>query len=118
MTERAKAGDKPTEETKIDDTVAASLPPTEGDRVAMLSLKADGTPDQTDPTIVIPKDDAIAATTEQLAQRAGSTVDQTAERDEGGALVDPAGVAAAHDAAVNSAGKDAEKVVNDLHEDA
>lgn len=42
---------------------------TPGDKVAMLSLRQDGTPDQTDPEIVIPRDDAVEATTKQLGAR-------------------------------------------------
>lgn len=114
MTDQPKSGEKPADKSAA--AATKSLPATEGDRVAMLSLNADGTPDQTDPTIIIPKDDAIEATTEQLAQRAGSIVEQTAERDEDGVLVDPIAVASAHDDAVAGAAKDAEKVVNALHE--
>lgn len=45
------------------------------DRVAMLSLKADGTPDQHDPEIIGDKDFALAATKEQFKQQAVSAVD-------------------------------------------
>ncbi len=39
------------------------------DRVVMLSLKADGTPSETNPVIISPRDEAIAATTAQLAPK-------------------------------------------------
>ena len=46
------------------------------DRVQMLSLKADGTPDQINPEIIGDKDTAIAAAKVQFAQQAVSAVDQ------------------------------------------
>lgn len=46
------------------------------DRVAMLSLKADGTPDQHNPEIIGEKEFALAATKEQFKQQAVSAVDQ------------------------------------------
>jgi hypothetical protein len=46
------------------------------DRVAMLSLKADGTPDQHNPEIVGKKEFAEDATREQFRQQAVSAVDQ------------------------------------------
>jgi hypothetical protein len=49
------------------------------DRVAMLSLRADGTPDQHNPEIIGDKDFALEATREQFRQQAVSAVDQ-AER--------------------------------------
>jgi hypothetical protein len=52
------------------------------DRVAMLSLKADGTPDQHDPEMIGDKDFALAATKEQFTQQAVSAVDQ-AQRSSG-----------------------------------
>lgn len=50
------------------------------DRVQMLSLKADGTPDQTDPEIIGDKDTATAAAKEQFKQQAVSAVDVAANR--------------------------------------
>jgi len=52
--------------------------PTHGDRdrVAMLSLKPDGTPDQHNPEIVGEREFALAATKEQFKQQAVSAVDQ------------------------------------------
>jgi hypothetical protein len=46
------------------------------DRVAMLSLRADGTPDQTNPEIIGDKDAAVAAAKVQFAQQAVSAVDE------------------------------------------
>lgn len=45
------------------------------DRVAMLSLKADGSPDQLDPEFVGDEKTALAATEEQFAQQAVSAAD-------------------------------------------
>lgn len=45
------------------------------DRVAMLSLKPDGTPDQISPEIIGDKHFALAATKEQFTQQAVSAVD-------------------------------------------
>ncbi len=49
------------------------------DRVAMLSLKADGTPDQHNPEIIGDKDFALEAAKRQFTEQAVSAVDQ-AER--------------------------------------
>lgn len=46
------------------------------DRVAMLSLRADGTPDQHNPEIIGDKEFALEATKEQFKQQAVSAVDQ------------------------------------------
>ena len=46
------------------------------DRVAMLSLRADGTPDQHNPEIIGNKQFALDATREQFRQQAVSAVDQ------------------------------------------
>jgi hypothetical protein len=46
------------------------------DRVAMLSLRADGIPDQHNPEIVGDKEFALEATREQFRQQAVSAVDQ------------------------------------------
>lgn len=45
------------------------------DRVAMLSVSRDGTPDQHDPEIIGDKEFALAATKEQFRQQAVSAVD-------------------------------------------
>lgn len=94
------------------------------DRVAMLSLRADGTPDQTSPEIIGDKDAAIAAAKEQFAQQAVSAVDEVKrpELDLGGTVAgevaeDPsiAELKKAHDAAAKAAESKAESVVNSLH---
>lgn len=98
--------------------------PHEGDhdRVVMLSLKADGTPDQHNPEIIGDKEFAVAATREQFAQQAVSAVDVT----ERGATVsageevkqDPSieKLQKQHDKAAGAAEKAAESVVNSLHQ--
>lgn len=63
--------------------------PVAGDQVAMLSLNADGTPDQTAPTFVIDEAEALEATKAQLTQQALSA----AEID--GVVADPDAVIAA-----------------------
>ena len=45
------------------------------DRVAMLSLKADGTPDQTNPEMIGDKEFSIEATKRQFAEHAVSAAD-------------------------------------------
>lgn len=45
------------------------------DRVAMLSLKADGTADQHNPEVIISEDEAVKASTRQFAEQAVSAVD-------------------------------------------
>lgn len=100
-----------------------AVPQGDRDRVAMLSLKADGTPDQTNPQMIGERDFALAATKEQFRQQAVSAVDQ-AERAEAPAAAgevtqDPAieALKAAHDAAASSAEKAAESTVNALFTD-
>lgn len=92
------------------------------DRVAMLSVRADGTLDQHNPEIIGDKEFALAATKEQFKQQAVSAVD-VAERgvssgseDEG--VQDPsvAALKEKHDAAAETADKTAEKVVNSLYQ--
>lgn len=90
------------------------------DRVQMLSLRADGTPDQHNPEIIGDKDAAIDAAKEQFAQQAVSAVD--AQNSAGGTTVedapqDPtiAEAQAEHKKVAAAAEKAAESVVNDLH---
>ena len=94
------------------------------DRVAMLSLKADGTPDQTAPEIIGDKDAAVAAAKVQFAQQAVSAVDEVKrpDLDLGGTVSsedaeDPsiAELKKAHDSAAKSAESKAEGVVSSLH---
>ena len=80
------------------------------DRVVMLSLKADGTPDQTNPEVIGDKDFAVEAAKEQFRQQAVSAVDQ----DKRGEVSD-ADLLKAHKSAEKSAEASAEKVINDLH---
>lgn len=92
------------------------------DRVAMLSLKADGTPDQHNPEIIGDKEFALEATKEQFKQQAVSAVD-VAERgvtsDTGAETVgqDPMieKLQEAHDKAADAAESAAENVVEALH---
>lgn len=93
------------------------------DRVAMLSLRADGTPDQTAPEIIGDKDAAVAAAKVQFAQQAVSAVDERQRLDEraaeaGEQAEDPsiAEKKKAHDAAAKAAESKAEGVVNSLHQ--
>ena len=86
------------------------------DRVQMLSLKADGTPDQVNPEIIGDKDVAIAAAKVQFAQQAVSAVDQKMR----GVLADDPQenddekLKKAHDSAAKSGEAAAEKTVNAL----
>jgi hypothetical protein len=95
------------------------------DRVAMLSLRADGTPDQTAPEIIGDKDAAVAAAKVQFAQQAVSAVDEVKrpELDLGGTVAgeeaeDPsiAELKKAHDSAAKAAESKAVSVVNGLHQ--
>jgi hypothetical protein len=90
------------------------------DRVVMLSLNADGTPDQHNPEIIGDKDAAIAAAKVQFAQQAVSAVDAekraelglagTDEGDTSDAKIDA--LKAEHDKVAAAAEKRAESVVN------
>ena len=71
------------------------------DRVVMLSLKADGTPDQHNPEIIGRKEFAVEAAKEQFAQQAVAAVDSS-DKDE-------------HEKAAKAAEKRAESVVSSLH---
>lgn len=87
------------------------------DRVQMLSLKADGTPDQTNPEIIGDKEVAIEAAKVQFAQQAVSAVDQklrgvTAEDE---SEKDEVKLEKAHKAAEKSGEAAAEKAINSLH---
>lgn len=96
------------------------------DRVAMLSLRADGTPDQLNPEIIGDREFAEAATREQFQQQAVSAVD-TAER---AATTDAAAAAeqveqdpsiaelkGKHDAAADAAVAAADATVDALYQD-
>ena len=95
------------------------------DRVAMLSLKSDGSPDQHDPEFIGDKEAAVAATTEQFRQQAVSAADIEVR----GATTAPADTSdvedptveeliKAHEAAAKPAAAQAEKVVASLHKGA
>lgn len=98
-----------------------AVPASPSDKVAMLSLRADGTPDQTNPQIVGDKDFALAAAKEQFAQQAVSAVDD-AKRSEvlpptsGKVGQDPSieKLKAEHDDAAAAAEKAAEATVDAL----
>ncbi len=91
------------------------------DRVQMLSLKADGTPDQHNPEIIGDKETAIAAAKEQFKQQAVSAADVANAPGYGGTTVedapqDPSIEAAQkeHEKVAAAAEKAAEKTVNAL----
>jgi tRNA A37 methylthiotransferase MiaB len=82
--------------------------PHEGDhdRVQMLSLRADGTPDQHNPEIVGDRDAVLAATKEQFKQQAVSAADAANAPAGGGTTVEDA----PQDPAIEAAQKEHEKV--------
>ncbi|AGL19504.1 hypothetical protein [Actinoplanes sp. N902-109] len=94
------------------------------DRVAMLSLRPDGTPDQHNPELIGDRDAALAATKRQYAEQAVSAVDaqqrgvDVAEQGET-AEQDPtiAELTKAHEAAASDAAKAAEATVKALTTD-
>ncbi len=94
------------------------------DRVQMLSLKADGTPDQLNPEIIGDKEFALAATKRQFAEQAVSAVDverRGATTTAGGEEVkqDPliAKLQKSHESAEKLAESAAESTVNALFKD-
>lgn len=91
------------------------------DRVQMLSLRADGTPDQHNPEIIGDKDTALAAAKEQFKQQAVSAAD-TANAG-GGTTVEDApqdptiqATVEEHEKVAAEAEKAAEATVNALHQ--
>ena len=92
------------------------------DRVTMLSLRADGSPDQIHPEIIGDKDAAIAATAEQFKQQAVSAADREirgVSSDEDVTDVEDPTVAElkkAHEAAAKGADSAAKSVVESLHQ--
>lgn len=92
------------------------------DRVQMLSLKADGTPDQHNPEIIGDKDVAIIAAKEQFAQQAVSAADVQIAAGGGSAVADAPQdpkiekAQKEHDKVAAAAEKKAESVVNSLHQ--
>lgn len=109
-----------TTETKTANTAV----PHEGDhdRVQMLSLRADGTPDQHNPEIIGDKETAVKAAQEQFKQQAVSAADVkhagTGATTVEDAPQDPSieAAKAEHDKVAAAAEKAAEKVVNSLYE--
>jgi len=93
------------------------------DRVQMLSLRADGTPDQYDPEFIGDKDLTLEATKEQFRQQAVSVRDTelrqpypaTAEETEEDPTI--AELKAAHEEAVGAADSAAEAAVEGLFRD-
>lgn len=104
---------------------AANVVPHEGDhdRVQMLSLRADGTPDQHNPEIIGDKEVAIRAAQGQFAQQAVSAADAAAnEGASGGTVVEDAPQdpeiekrVKEHEKVADAAVKAAEQAVNSLH---
>lgn len=91
------------------------------DRVQMLSLRADGTPDQHNPEFIGDKDATLAATTEQFRQQAVSAADvelrtANAAANSDSTVQDPtvAELEKAHAAAAKSAESAAKSAVNSL----
>lgn len=111
------------DKTTTEETANTAVPHQgDHDRVQMLSLRADGTPDQHNPEIIGDKDVALAAAKEQFRQQAVSAAD-VANAAPGGTTVedapqDPTIEAAVkeHDKVAKAAEKAAEKVVNSLHQ--
>lgn len=93
------------------------------DRVTMLSLRADGSPDQINPEIIGDKEAAIAATTEQFKQQAVSAADReirgvSSDEGEVSKKEDPTveELQKAHEAAAKGAESSAKSVVESLHQ--
>jgi hypothetical protein len=111
---------------KDDDKTANTAVPNEGDhdRVAMLSLNADGSPDQHNPEIIGEKQAALKATQEQFKQQAVSAVDQakrpellpSGTSEEVGQDPAIAALTKEHEKAETAAETAAEKVVDALHQ--
>lgn len=104
---------------------AENTVPNQGDhdRVQMLSLNADGTPNQHNPEIIGDKDVAIRAAQEQFKQQAVSAADAAANEGAGGGTVvedapqDPEieKRVKEHEKVADAAAKAAEQAVNSLH---
>lgn len=93
------------------------------DRVTMLSLNVDGSPDQHNPEIIGDKDAAVAAAKTQFAQQAVSAVDAekraelglaaTTDEDTSDKAIDA--LKKEHEKVASAAEKTAESTVNSLH---
>lgn len=109
-------------ETPKTTTVNTAVKGGDHDRVAMLSLRADGTPDQIAPEFIGDQDVALAATAEQFRQQAVSAADVrergiTAAGVEASTVEDPtiADLKTAHEAAEKKAESDAKAAVAAFH---
>lgn len=132
----ATTGDS--KDTKATDAKGNTAVPKQGDhdRVQMLSLKADGTPDQNNPEIIGDPEAAKAAAREQFKQQAVSAYDQlhaqsvpmmtisnsdgsTEEKPASEAAQDPAIAEAQkeHEKVAEAAEKAADAMVDSLHQD-
>ena len=106
-------------EIKSDKPVNPLVDEGDHDRVVMLSLNVDGSPDQHNPEIIGDKAAAVEATKVQFAQQAVAAVDaakraESAEEDDtSDAVIDK--LTAEHNKAAASAEKRAEALVNSLH---
>lgn len=94
--------------------------PAAHDRVVMLSLKADGTPDQLNPEIVGDKEFAVEAAKRQFAEQAVSAADEaqrSAAADVTKVAQDPAIAATQkeHEKIAAAAEKSAASVIDGLH---
>lgn len=98
-----------------------------GDRVAMLSLSKDGTPDQTNPTLIGDPEFVREAARRQFTEQAVSAADDAArtaaakETAEGEKLKQDPSIAKAekeHEKIAAAAEKRADAVVSELHTDA
>lgn len=112
-------------DNKTEKTAANTAVQNEGDhdRVVMLSLRADGTPDQHNPEIIGNKEFAVSAAKEQFAQQAVASVDAEkraelglagdTDGDTSDAVIDK--LKGEHDKVAKAAESRAESVVNSLH---
>ena len=111
------AQDQTKSDTKSTDAKANTAVPAHGDhdRVQMLSLRADGTPDQNNPEIVGDPEVAKAAAREQFTQQAVSAADQLRAQSVPMMVVDDKGTTkpaseAPQDPAIADAQKEHQKV--------
>lgn len=112
-------------EAKKTETPVVSSVEAPHDRVVSLSLRSDGTPDQTSPEMIGDKEASMEATKRQFAEFAVSAVDQEARREAGltrddegdtsDAAIDK--VKAEHEKASKAAESAAEATVNRLFRD-
>lgn len=81
MTTTSNPTAKAVEDVDAAESVQVAQVAQDGDRVAMLSLGKDGTPDQVNPTLIGDKADALAGAQRQFADQAVSAVDAVARRE-------------------------------------